>query len=113
MIKRIKDIKVVKPGDKLIILVKGDRKDMEKISDIAREFMILKADRGVLVIADNLQLYIVRKGAKVSIASIFETMLTKEEEVVKVKPLRLKPERMDYMEKGAKFGKSKIGPERR
>ena len=79
MKKKIKDIKVVRPGDKLIILVEGGGKDMEKISDIAKEFMSLKADRGVLVISNELQPYIVRKGAKVSLATIFETMLTKEE----------------------------------
>ncbi len=79
MPKKIKDIKVVRPGDKLIILVEGGGKDMERISDIAKEFMSLKADRGVLVISDKLQPYIVRKGAKVSVATILETMLTKEE----------------------------------
>ncbi len=79
MRKKIKDIKVVRPEDKLIILVDvGTSKNMERISDIAKEFMSLKADRGVLVIADTLQPYIVRKGAKVSLATIFETMLTKE-----------------------------------
>ncbi len=78
MKKKIKDIKVVRPGDKLIILVEGGGEDMEKISDIAKEFMSLKADRGVLVISDKLQPYIVRKGAKVSLTTIFETMLTKE-----------------------------------
>ena len=112
--KRIKDIKVVRPEDKLIILVEeNNREELGKISDIAKEFMSLKADRGVLVISNKLQPYIVRKGAKVSLATIFETMLTKEVEVVKVKPSRLKPERMDYMEKGAKFGKSKSGTKRR
>ncbi len=78
MSKIIKDIKVVRPEDKLIILVEGGREDMNKISDIAKEFMSLKADRGVLVISNKLQPYIVRKGAKVSLATIFETMLTKE-----------------------------------
>lgn len=77
--KIIKDIKVVRPEDKLIILVEGHRKDLERISDIAKEFMSLKADRGVLVISNKLQPYIVRKGAKVSLATIFETMLTKGE----------------------------------
>ena len=79
MRKKIKDIKVVRPEDKLIILVDvGTSKNMERISDIAKEFMSLKADRVVLVIADTLQPNIVRKGAKVSLATIFETMLTKE-----------------------------------
>ena len=31
--------------------------------------------------------------------------------VVKIKESRIKPERMDHMDKGAKFGKSKTGPE--
>lgn len=79
MKKKIQDIRVVGPEDKLVILVDvGTSKNMERISDIAKEFMSLKADRGVLVIADTLQPYIVRKGAKVSLATIFETMLTKE-----------------------------------
>lgn len=78
--KIIKDIKVVRPEDKLIILVDvGASKNMERISDIAKKFMNLKADRGVLMIANTLQPYIVRKGAKVSLASILETMLTKED----------------------------------
>lgn len=76
--KIIKDIKVVRPEDKLIILVEGSSEDMRKISDIAKDFMSMKADRGVLVISNKLQPYIVRKGAKVSLISIFETMLTKE-----------------------------------
>ncbi len=79
MRKKIKDIKVVRPEDKLIILVDvGTSKNMERISDIAKEFMSLKDDRGVLVIADNMQPYIGRKGANGSLATIFETMLTKE-----------------------------------
>ena len=80
MKKKIKDIKVVRPEDKLLILVEGTSGgELERISDIAKEFMSMKADRGVLVISDKLQPYIVRKGAKVSLATIFETMLTKEE----------------------------------
>ena len=78
--KIIKDIKVVRPEDKLIILVEGEREDMEKISDIAKEFMSLKADRGVLCISNKLQPYIIKRGAKVSLGTIFETMLTKEED---------------------------------
>ncbi len=78
--KIIKDIKVVRPEDKLIILVEVDvPSDLERISDIAKTFMSLKADRGVLVISNKLQPYIVRKGAKVSLVSIFETLLTKGE----------------------------------
>lgn len=76
--KIIKDIKVVRPGDKLIILVEGEREDVERISDIAKEFMTLKADTGALVISNKLQPYIIKKGAKVSLATIIETMLTKE-----------------------------------
>jgi hypothetical protein len=77
---KIKDIKVVGPDDKLIILVDVDAaKNMERIHDIAKEFMSLKADHGVLVIGNTLQPYIVRKGAKVSLATIFETILTKED----------------------------------
>lgn len=77
--KKIKDIKVVRPEDKLIILVEGSSgEELSRISDIAKEFMSLKADRGVLVISNKLQPYIVRNGAKVSLATIFETMLTKE-----------------------------------
>ena len=76
--KIIKDIKVVRPEDKLIILVEGDNSDLNRISDIAKEFMSMKADRGVLVISNKLQPYIIKKGAKVSLGTIFETMLTKE-----------------------------------
>lgn len=77
--KIIKDIKVVRPEDKLIILIEGDNPDLNRISDIAKEFMSMKADRGVLVISNKLQPYIIKKGAKISLATIIETKLTKED----------------------------------
>ncbi len=78
--KIIKDIKVVRPEDKLIILVEGRTKneEMSRIVRIAEDFMAMKEMR-VLCFVDTLRPYIVRKGAKVSLASIFETMLAKGE----------------------------------
>jgi len=79
MKKKIKDIRVVRPEDKLIILVDADSKSMNDISRIAEEFMNLRGKR-VLCISSTLRPYIIKKGAKVALSAVIEKMLDKEEE---------------------------------
>lgn len=75
--KIIRDIKVVGPEDKLIIVIDAKHsEDMNRIQKIAEEFMNMK-NRRVMCIIDTLRPYILKKGAKLSLAAIFEKMLEK------------------------------------
>ena len=72
--KKIKDIKVVGPEDKLLIMVEGTPMyKLEALASSVEDFMINK-NRPVLVL-QNMQPYIIKKGAKISLAAVFEQML--------------------------------------
>lgn len=75
MKKTIKDIKVVGPEDKLIILVDVQPNEkFEEIAKIADEFMSMKNKR-VLCMASSLRPFIIKKGAKVALSAVIEKML--------------------------------------
>lgn len=75
--KKIKDIKVVGPEDKLLIMVEGTPMyELAALASSVEDFMINK-NRPVLVLK-NMQPYIIKKGAKISLAAVFEQMLDKE-----------------------------------
>ena len=81
--------------------------DMEKYVEEKVEWFMLQC-RGInsLLAYEDIQ-----KDIKTLIAQIISDARGLQVPVVKIKKSRIKLERMDYMEKGAKFGKSKSGAE--
>lgn len=71
MNKLIRDIRVVGPEDKLLIVVEGASPErLESLAHAAEDFMNKKENR-VLVVKD-MQPFIIRGGARTSLAFIFE-----------------------------------------
>lgn len=76
-VSKLKDIRVVRPEDKLLILCEdAPAGRLAGLVEAVEAFMKQK-NRRVLVVKD-MQPYIIRGGAKISLAMLFEEMLDKE-----------------------------------
>ena len=75
---KISDIKVLGPGDKLIIKIKGEppTKDMIRIAEIVKDFLEGKVK--ALYFNDKCSIYIMKKGSKALLKDELNKELKKE-----------------------------------